>query len=104
MGSAWPSLRHLVLNNRHVVWPKLTLCGLAHFLCCCSCLEVLRTSIFVSAQHISSLKDFPPKPNMALRDLDLGYSAAEEGVSGRELGRVPKGLCPEVVYFHVVPK
>jgi hypothetical protein len=104
MGSAWPSLRHLVMNNRHLLRPKLTLRGLAHLLHSCSRLKTLWISISVFVHDLSILKTDPPKPNRDIRDLDLGYSTAEEGVSADELGGVLKGLCPGLYYFHVVPK
>ena len=103
MACSWPSLQLLITENRHVARPKVTLQGLSDLLCGCSQLETLHVSIYMSANDAAVVHDVGV-PNMSIRTLDLGYSIAERDVDRVKLGNVFSHLCPNLVYFHVVPK
>ena len=104
MTSAWPLLRHLDTNNRHVAHPKVTLHGFSNILGGCSQLEELHISIYVSASDVTTVKSMGCITNRSMHTLDLGYSEAEKDIDPVELAEVVNSLCPNLHSFHVVPK
>jgi hypothetical protein len=100
MASAWPSLRHLIINNREITEPNVTLYGFSDLLLRCPQLEILYISVYVSANAAMAVGVVP---NRSIHTLSVGYSVVEEEVDPVKLAKVVSGICPNLHNFHVSP-